>query len=457
MFYCKRFNIYNKMKALQYLLSIGMLAAICLPGFAENPSKESDKKAVTPEERRIEEMKKQHVIVFAGNGEQAHADSVAEAIEMFYVDQFRSFQDPTAPCFMFMSKDAKLALGIGGVVRMRAWADYDGAVPANAFMPSLIPVPKNPLYRKDFKGTPAGCGLFLKMVGRNVLGYNVQAYVFGQFSGYNNIDFKLKKAYFTVNDWTIGYATTTFSDVDAEAPIIDGGGSNGKTSLSAMLIRWLHDFNKHWSMAASLEVPQTYIDADNVNTKSLSPWVPDLAAYLQYGLGHGAHIRLGAMARLLSYRDLLMEKNEDVFGWGAQLSGLINITPMFQFYFTVNGGQGYASHVGDLTVGNYDLVADPGHEGKLYAPWTGTASAGVKYFFSDKVFTSASVGQVRYFARNGVAGTEYKYGRYGNINVYYQPTPRLQAGVEWIIGDRHNFNHEHASAHRFDFMFQFAF
>ena len=47
-------------------------------------------------------------------------DSIRSMIDLFYVDQFRHFQDPRAPYFLFMSKDANLAMGIGGVVRIRA-------------------------------------------------------------------------------------------------------------------------------------------------------------------------------------------------------------------------------------------------------------------------------------------------------------------------------------------------
>ncbi|MCC8114496.1 MAG: hypothetical protein LIP03_11025 [Bacteroidales bacterium] len=426
----------------------GLMAIMALCPLAAAP--------LTPDEERLESMKHNHVIIYAGEGN-ANPDSVAEMIELFYVDQFRSFQDPTSPTFMLMSKDARLAMGIGGMVRMRAWADYDGAVPANAFLPSLIPVPEDPYQRKDFKGTPAGTGLFMRIIGRNIKGYNIGAYIFGQFSGYENVGFKLKQAYVTVNDWTIGYAPTTFSDVEAEPPMIDGGGANGSTNITAMLVRWLHAFNSRWSMAASAELPKVQLGVDNIKTRSLSPWLPDVAAYGQISFGHGAHLRLGAILRMLSYHDLVKDKNQDALGWGAQLSGIFNVTPMLQAYFTANGGQGYSSHTGDLVVGNYDLIPDPDQDGKMYAPWSAAAWVGLKYFFNKQVFTSASVGQLRYYPRSGVDGTEYKYGRYFNINLYYQPTDRLQAGVEWIIGDRHNFNHLHASAHRFDFLFQFAF
>lgn len=50
-----------------------------------------------------------HRIIYLNDDDKpkAYSDSVVSAIEMFYYDQFRYFQDPDAPYFLFMSKDAK--------------------------------------------------------------------------------------------------------------------------------------------------------------------------------------------------------------------------------------------------------------------------------------------------------------------------------------------------------------
>jgi len=80
-----------------------------------------------------------HKIVFFGNGEDPAADSIRNVVENFYYDQFRSFQDPAAPYFLFMSRDTNLAMGIGGLVRMRGYFDWAGSVNVAAFSPYFIP------------------------------------------------------------------------------------------------------------------------------------------------------------------------------------------------------------------------------------------------------------------------------------------------------------------------------
>lgn len=93
-----------------------LLAALGLSGFVASAS--------SPTEELQDSLMSDHKIVFFGNGEDPAADSIRNVVENFYYDQFRSFQDPAAPYFLFMSRDTNLAMGIGGLVRMRGYFDW---------------------------------------------------------------------------------------------------------------------------------------------------------------------------------------------------------------------------------------------------------------------------------------------------------------------------------------------
>ncbi len=170
---------------------------------------------------------------------QHHVDSIRQVISDFYYDQFRHFQDPGAPYFLFMSKDSQLAMGIGGVVRMRGYYDWDGAMPTNAFAPYMIPMQPDPTNMRHFGTTPSGTALYFRVIGRNKQLGNYQLYIQADFSGYQGRDFKLKKAYAIVNDFTIGYASSTFSDPAAETPIVDAQGANNKIGTTSVLVRYM--------------------------------------------------------------------------------------------------------------------------------------------------------------------------------------------------------------------------
>lgn len=412
----------------------------------------------TAEEIKAAALQSSHKIVYFGSeGPETSADSVEYMVAKFYNDQYRQFQDPLAPYFLLMSKDAKLAMGVGGAVRMRAWADFDGSVPVNGFVPYMIPVPKDPAQRRRLGGTPGGSSLFLRVIGRNATLGDIVGYIQVQADADGHL-LKLKKAYAQFRHFTVGYAATTFQDPEAEAPTIDGAGQNGKTGATRMLVRWDHNFGKSpWSMAASVEMPSSLSDADGVDTQTLDDWFPDLVAFGQYNWAHNSHLRLSAMARVLPYRDLVAAKNRNRIGWGVQLSGVAYPLNRLALYWEGNTGQGYSSFMGDLSVGTYDLVADAGTPGHLYAPWAMGLNVGAKYNFLPNLYAGLALAETRYFPKDRVRPDDYKYGLYGAVNLFYEPTSRMQVGIEYLIGSRHNFSGEHSSANRIDALFQFSF
>lgn len=414
---------------------------------------------MTGEEIRDARLKGAHRIISVGSGPEAEADSIRRMVEFFYYDQFRHFQDPLAPYFLMMSKDARLAMGIGGAVRMRVWDDFRGSIPVNGFIPYMIPVPKSADHRSRVGGTPGGSALFMRIIARNPVLGDLTAYIQGDFSGGGSAGFVLKKAYVTVNDWTVGYASTTFSDVQAETPVIDGGGQNGRTSRSSILVRWMHDFGKsrRWTMAASVELPDSRVDADGVMTKRLDEGWPDVAAFGQYNLPHNGHVRLSGILRGFHYRDLVNGRNRHATGWGLQLSGAWWIVPRWGVFYEASGGRGYSSYTADMAVGAYDLVVKGDRPGRLYAPATTALNVGTRFNFNSKVYSCIALGEVRYRPDYEVEGDDYRRGRFCAVNIFWEPTARLQAGAEFLAGQRQNFNRESASAHRVNLLFQFSF
>ncbi len=399
-----------------------------------------------------------HVVRVGSESIEVSDDSIRSMIDLFYIDQFRHFQDPRAPYFLFMSKDANLAMGIGGVVRMRMWGDFDGAVPANGFVPYLMPAPRDPAQKSRLSATPAGTALFFKVIGRNSAIGNYLAYIECNFDGYNNVGFKLKKAYVTVNDLTVGYSSTTFSDPVANPPTIDGAGPNGEVNRSAVLVRWMHSPDKNWRIAAAMEIPESMVDADNVFTKSINDWSPDIIGFGQYEWDEGnQHLRLSGLMRMIPYRNLIEMKNKTKIGWALQLSSVFKVAKPVTIYATINGGQGYASYTNDLQIGNYDLLDLPNHKGEMYAPYSIGITAGLKYNFTDNLYSCLALGQMRFLPQHSVDGSQYKYGLYGAANIFWDINPRFQIGAEYLIGCRKNFDGQRGSANRINVLAQFAF
>ncbi len=400
-----------------------------------------------------------HRVVWLDGNEspKASSDSIKETIEMFYFDQFRHFQDPDAPYFLFMSKDASLAMGIGGCVRMRGWYDWGGAQPTSVFSPYLIPIDRNPAKMRRFDTSPAGTCLFFRVIGRNkTLGY-YQLYIEANFNGYETRDFRIKKAYAMVNDFTIGYASSTFSDPAAVPPTVDANGPNNKIGPTAVLVRWMPTFRERYSIGISVETPSTQVDVDNIMTTKADSWMPDFAALAQYEWRRGEHVRLSGIARTLSYRDLKAARNHNIVGWGVMLSSVARPWAPLTTYASVSYGKGYGSTGGDLQVGNYDLAGDPERPGRMYAPASYGWNIGLQYNFKPNLFTTVTASQTRYLPKNGIDGNEYKYGLFFAANVFWNLTPRMQVGAEIDLGKRQNFDGRHEWGQRIGALAMFSF
>ena len=448
------------MKSLQLALAAILSVGICQSALAaEEPILQSGDNLV---DRMHDSIAASQKVIILGNDNstpktESFNDSVKYMVERFYYDQFRHFQDPEAPYFLFLSRDAQLAMGIGGAVRMRGYFDWGGAIPAAGFSPYLIPMSPDPTQMRKFGTTPAGTCLFFRVLGRNKSLGDYSLYIEANFNGYQGRDFHLKKAYATINDFTVGYASSTFSDPAAVPATVDAAGPNNKLSSTSVLIRWMPRVKDHWVFAVSAETPSTAVSADNVDTKKVDEWVPDGAAFVQYEWGRTSHVRLAGIVRSLSYRNLETAKNHYLTGWGLQLSAVGHPCAPLTLYGTFNYGKGYAGLQGDLLAGAYDLVGSPDTPGQLYAPRSYGWCLGVQYNILTNLFVSAAMSQARFLPSRAVSPDEYRYGLFADINIFWNLTPRIQVAAEFDLGKRKNFSGESRWARRIGALCQFSF
>lgn len=437
------------------VISLVLGIAAVFPGFGQTSSKP---KADQQVDRLLQNQK---IIPFgkdSNNPEiQSYIDSVRQRIAVFYYDQFRHFSDPYSPYFLFLSKDANLAMGIGGAVRMRGYYDWGGAMPAAGFSPYLIPMTPDPASMRHLDATPSGTCLFFRIIGRNKMMGNYQLNIEANFTGYNGRDFKLKKAYAIINDFTVGYANSTFSDPSALPPTIDASGPANKITPTSVLIRYMPVIKKKWVLAASVEIPSKAQAIENEQAKPISNYVPDFAAFAQYEWAPGQHVRLSGIIRTLPYRNLIENKNHSVIGWGAMLSTVARPTNSLSAYGTVNYGRGYAGLGSDLMIGNYDLVGNISKPGELYAPTSFGFCVGLQYNILPNLFISGNVSETNYLPKHKVTDDEYKYGLVCTANVFWNMTARMQVGAEFNIGTRQNFSGLQKWARRAALMCMFSF
>lgn len=389
-------------------------------------------------------------------GYDAETDSLRNLAIEFYTDQFRHAQDPEAPTFLFMSKSAEMLMGIGGCVRMRGWYEWGGAIPSNGFMPYLIPIPADRANMRRLGTTSAGTALFFQMIGRTKIG-TYRLYIEANFNGYQGRGFLLKKAYATMGDFTVGLANSTFSDPAALAPTVDAQGATNKLAKTDVLVRYMHTFRKHWSLAFSLENPTQQLAVTPDVTAKASTWLPEAAAFAQYEWADNQHLRVAGIVRGLSYRNLIQGKNITVPGWAFQLSSVANPIPQITTYITASYGHGYGSLINDLVADNYDLIPLPDTPGKLYAPRAFGYCLGLQYNFTPSLFASASFSQTHLSPQHPLPPDTYRRGWCADINIFWNILPRLQVAAEFDLGYRCNISGTHRYARRIGALCQYSF
>lgn len=232
------------------------------------------------DERIIDKTKDTKVVVIDGLPmTPEESDSMRRVLSTFYYEQFRHFNDPESPYFMFMSRDAKLSMGIGGKVKFTGWYEWGGAVPDKGLVPYLIPIPEDPAAREHLGVDVGGTSLFFRVIGRNGRLGLYTLYIEAGFSGYKNRDFKLKKAYATLKDFTVGYASSTFSDPSTLAPDVDAQGATSQFDLTRVLVRYMPTFADRFTLAVSAEYPTDVTLQQTTDASALDVTIPDLAAF----------------------------------------------------------------------------------------------------------------------------------------------------------------------------------
>lgn len=388
--------------------------------------------------------------------------SAHEMIGVFYDTSESYFNDPGAPRFLFLDKQGKVALGIGGQIYGTLQYDFDGSIDDGSnFTTYDIPVPNDPARRQAFSGDASHSSIFFKLIGRTSRFGFYQAYVQTNFTGggVGSYNLKLKQAYLKLGYVTVGLTNSVFSDPDAAPPTIDTQGPAGQVAAKNVILKYAPKFKNGLSLGVSVEVPKVSYDESAGFTEKIAQRVPDIPAYVQYSWDGGtSHVRLSGLLRTMSYRDLQSQKNRFATGWAVQLSGVSSIasTPLTAFWQAAYGA-GYANYLNDLSCGSFDLIAAQGNSGRMEAPNMMGLVAGLQYQFSPKFLASCSYSYSRIYDAAHLGDDTYKHAQYLTANLFYNIITDLRCGIEYDWGQRTDYSGTTGHANRLMALIQFQF
>lgn len=381
-----------------------------------------------------------------------------EIVRIMKETQSPRFQDPKAPRFLLTDRKGRFALGIGGYVKATAEYDFGGISDNVDFYPSLIPNKGQTNVRNQFQIDATTSTIFLKLVGRTKNLGDFVVYTAGNFRG-DGKTFELQNAYASFLGFTVGYDYGLFMDLAALPATIDFAGPNGQIFYRATQFRYERSFAKKWKAGIGVEMP-TVDGITNNKVNITTQRMPNFPAYLQYGWNSSSHIRVAGVVRSMTYDNLVSNSLDSKIGWGTFVATTFNVGKKWQFFGQASYGRGIGQYLNDLSNLNVDIVPDPADDGTMQVlPMMGWY-AGLQYTICPKVFVSTTYSQSRLYSENDYPATpseQYRYGQYLVTNIFWNVTPDLQVGAEYLRGWRTDFNDDTRHANRLNVAVQYSF
>ena len=371
------------------------------------------------------------------------------------------FNSPDMPRFSIIGKEKQYYLGIGGYVKATVGMDFEGVIDnPTYFTTANIPMTQTPGNGAKLQYSAATTNLFMHFVGMPGTDNRFSAYVNANFTGSNNSP-KLQYAYVMYRNFTIGYSTSLFTDVNAGPPTIDQEGPSGWTFVRTYVL----SYKRNWDnigFGISAEMPNPNPTYNNF-THSVYQRIPDIPAYVQFMWGdNGSRVRLSGLLRNMMYRqyelDALEAKNHNQMGYGMQLSGNIGLGNMITFYYQGTYGKGITSYFQDAAGQKLDMFPNQKALNELVTPEAWGGFVGLQFNITERVFASATYSQVRVLSNDGFYEPDYfKGSQYFVANMFCRVKSNMLFGIEYLWGKRQNMDDGSNTANRIQTVARFNF
>jgi hypothetical protein len=259
---------------------------------------------------------------------------------------------------------------------------------------------------------------------------------------------RLRHAYGELGKFLAGQTNSPFMDGDIWPNTLEYWGPTGMVFYRNVQLRFapMKGVNE---IFIALERPGASADKGTLNEMEELAHVkgrnrgPDVSAHYKR-TGSWGHVQIAGIFRPIGWKDTLTTDGNDISGnltgWGAHLSGTINLTKSTIFRGAVVYGEGIENYMQDAPV---DVGVVPTNntskpvEGKLL-PVTGI-HAWIDHNWSDKYWTSLGYSSVHIENTDFGAPDAYKNGTYAMLTIGTTPFKNVMAAIEFQYGKRENF------------------
>lgn len=351
---------------------------------------------------------------------------------------------------------------IGGSARVDTIVDFDNNGNPNQFVPSSIPVPGESGWDGGERSTMHAKGTRLSLELRRPVSDDDTLRIYTEYDFFDDssssaMRFRARHFYGQAWNFLIGQTFSAFMDIDAFPDVVDYQGPNGIVNRRQPQIRYtqpLYDGGDcKTQFFASIEQPESQIDTDTgefTNDSSVVSHLPDGVAGFRWE-GPLGHLQSAAIFRELSYESD-DGPDADVFGWGVNLSGSLNVFDKDKLSAQVTYGEGIARYINDLSGESLDAALA---DGQLEAVPVFAAMAGYTHHWSDHWRSTIAGGYVHASAPDALGSFAVDSTLYGSANLMWHPTKHFRTGLEYLYGNKDTLGGSERDAHRLNFVIRY--
>ncbi len=324
--------------------------------------------------------------------------------------------------------------------RLDVTSDSRNSGNPDRFVTAQIPVKGQPSYggSEQFNINARGSQLRADVRAPEMDG-NFRFYYENDFFGSGGgMSYRLRHMYGQFYNLTAGYTYSCFEDPDAWPDTVDYEGPNGAVFARRPLVRYMLPFCEAWQMNFGVEAPGAEVDgnstADSINQANRAP---DCAMNVRWENSQWGHVQLGNVVRNIGARGSSVG-NQDVWGWGFNLSSGLNVFQRDSLQAQLTYGEGIFRYINDDFMNN-DAAYDAA--GNLHALPCFAATAGYTHQWSDSFRSTLSYGFVDIDNQGPQGPDAYYQTHYASLNLVWQMRKHLSVGLEGLYGRKETQSH----------------
>ncbi len=258
---------------------------------------------------------------------------------------------------------------------------------------------------------------------------------------------RLRHAYGSFGNLTVGQTWTTFTDPSAVPQTLDTEGAVSNVNRRQGLLRWQSPlWSDSISLALAVEDPRITIEVPEQVNGELRTETPDFVTRLRLE-EDWCEFQIAMVLRELGFQPTGQDVLDEL-AWGFNFTGSVLFQPESKVYYQITFGEGIGSYRGSP-----DVVATGPMTAEIL-PVFGWM-VGLKHSWNDRLTSNVTFSELTLDDVAGQSPDNLRNTSYFAINLIQNPYERVFWGVEYLYGVRTNQSLDSDNARRLQMSFGF--